>query len=145
MKKDFDRWNEKKKSVEVRHEVVDFASREIWWCVIGMNIGSEQHSQSEDFSRPVLIINRFTPDMFWGVPLTTKVYDAPYRFRFVVDGTENDALLLQMRAFDRKRLVRKICFMKKNEFRDMIRTIHAMIPNATDSAYAESSEAEATV
>ena len=64
----FNAWNEKKKILAADERLAEFHERQVWWCSIGINIGSEQHSQSEDFSRPILVIKKFTRDIFWGVP-----------------------------------------------------------------------------
>jgi len=114
--KDFDRWNTKKKGLDLASLLVDFHEREIWWCSIGVNVGSEQHSQTDDFSRPVIIVKKFTRDVFWGIPLTTRLKDANFRFRVKIDDMENDALILQMRVYDRRRLVRKIGMMRLKDF-----------------------------
>ena len=72
MQKDFDKWNGKKKQLDANTDnLTDFHEREIWWCSIGVNVGFEQHSQTSDFSRPVVIVKKFTRDMFLGIPLTT--------------------------------------------------------------------------
>jgi mRNA interferase MazF len=117
MDKDFNRWNIKKQSLDAAVDGAHCHEREIWWCSIGVNVGSEQHSQTEDFSRPIIVVRRFTRDIFWGVPLTTKIKDGiPFRFRVTVEGVKNDALILQMRAYDRKRLVRQLSTLPKETF-----------------------------
>lgn len=127
MDKNFDGWNEKKKYIDKSKSLADFHEREIWWCSIGINIGSEQHSQTNDFSRPVLVIKKFTRDVFWGVPLTTKTKDINFRLRFNLEGTENDLLILQMRVYDRKRLIRKIGVMPKDDFSKLINVIKNLL------------------
>ena len=123
----------------------DFHEREIWWCSIGVNVGSEQHSQTDDFSRPVIIIRRFTRDIFLGIPLTTKVREhLSFRVRIVAGDHENDALLLQMRTYDRRRLVRKIGTISVQEFATLTNAVINAI-KTTDPAFAGSSEAEANV
>ena len=116
MDKNFDGWNERKKSIDRSNSLADFHEREIWWCSIGINVGSEQHSQTNDFSRPILVVKKFTRDVFWGIPLTTKTKDLDFRVRFNLGGVENDLLILQMRVYDRKRLIRKIGTMPKDDF-----------------------------
>lgn len=145
MEKDFDRWNSNKKRIDAGLNKVDYHEREIWWCSIGVNVGSEQLSQTGDFSRPVVIIRRFTRDIFWGIPLTTKIKERiPFRIRIMVEDIENDALVLQMRAYDRKRLVRKIGVLPKETFAVLVETITDAV-KTTDPAFAGSSEAEANV
>src|SRR3989344_1513914 len=124
MKKDFDGWNAGKKMLDAHAGGTDCHEREIWWCSIGVNIGSEQHSQTDDFSRPVVVIRRFTRDIFWGVPLTTKIKEhIPFRIMFMMGDQANDALILQMRAYDRRRLVRKIGMVSEEIFETIITAI----------------------
>jgi hypothetical protein len=42
MQKDFDKWNETKKKIHDRINTPFFNEREVWWCVLGRNIGVEQ-------------------------------------------------------------------------------------------------------
>jgi len=143
--KDFDRWNGKKKMLDTGITNADCHEREIWWCSIGVNVGSEQLSQTEDFSRPVVVVRRFTRDIFWGVPLTTKIKEhIPFRVKFMIGEQANDALLLQMRAYDRRRLVRKIGVVSEEKFATLTKAIVEAV-KTTDPACAGSSEAEANV
>lgn len=123
MKKDFDRWNGFKKSLEENKKSVDFLERDIWWCSVGVNVGREQQSQTENFSRPVIIIKRFTPDIFLAVPLTTQMRENKFRIPLKIGGVENDALILHMRSYDRKRLVRKVCMLQEREFKKVLNVI----------------------
>ena len=127
MKKKFDEWNKRKKSMDSNKSLADFHEREIWWCSIGVNVGSEQHSMTEDFSRPVLVMRKFTRDIFWGIPLTTKVKNMDFRIRFNLGGINNDLLILQMRNYDRKRLIRKIGVMPKPDFDKLISAIKNLL------------------
>jgi mRNA interferase MazF len=119
MEKDFDRWNKQKKYLDTVRPRVDFHEREIWWCSIGVNVGSEQHSQTGDFSRPILIFRKWSGQIFWGIPLTTKIKDINFRYRFLFHSIYNDILITQMRALDVRRLIRKIGVMPENEFEEL--------------------------
>ncbi len=57
--KDFDVWNEIKKQVE-SHPRFEFNEGELWWCDIGLNIGSEQDGPSPLFERLVLVGKKFS-------------------------------------------------------------------------------------
>jgi mRNA interferase MazF len=127
MYKNFDEWNSRKKLIDLNSESPDFHEREMWWCAIGVNVGSEQHSQTKDFSRPVVIVKKFTRDICLTLPLTTKIKkDESFRVRFNVYGVENDALILQMRVLDRKRLIRKIDVVSKKDFARIIKAIREL-------------------
>lgn len=127
MDKKFDEWNTRKKLIDGSEALADFHEREIWWCSIGVNVGSEQNSQASDFSRPILIVKKFTRDVFWGVPITTKVKNLNFRIRFNLNGVENDLLLLQMRIYDRKRLIRKISIISKDDFMKITGAIKGLL------------------
>lgn len=127
-KKDFDGWNDEKKKLDATPQAIFCHKREIWWCTLGVNIGFEQHSMSDDFSRPIVVIRCFTADMFWGVPLTTKVRDdVPFRVRIKVNDEQNDAMILQMRSYDRKRLRRKLGVVSKSDFKKITDLIKKVI------------------
>jgi mRNA interferase MazF len=115
--KDYKRWFVFKKRIDQEESSVVFQPRDVWWCSIGVNVGREQQSQTDDFSRPVIVVRRFTPDIFWGIPLTSKVKDEKFRYRFVFNGLESDALIFHMRSYDRKRLVRKIGVVSEGHFK----------------------------
>lgn len=127
MKKDFDEWNKEKKKLDGHNHNIEFHEREIWWCSIGINIGSEQHSQTSDFSRPVLVIKKFTRGIFWGIPLTKKIKKADFRMHLNVGEIQNDLLVLQMRSYDRKRLIRKIVTVPKEDFINVTNFIKDLI------------------
>ena len=127
MDKKFDEWNIRKKLIDTSEALADFHEREIWWCSIGVNVGSEQNSQASDFSRPVLVVKKFTRDVFWGIPITTKVKNLNFRIRFQLNGIENDLLVLQLRIYDRKRLIRKIGIISKDDFTRIIGAIKGLL------------------
>jgi hypothetical protein len=81
MRKDFDRWNKLKKQVHKRDDSVRFHEREIWWCAVGVNIGSEQDGVTERFERPVVVVKNFNGRVLWAVPLT-RTYRTPSPYYF---------------------------------------------------------------
>jgi mRNA interferase MazF len=73
MHKDFDSWNLLKKKIQIKNSVPSFKSKEIWWCNLGINIGSEQDGKGLLFSRPVLVIKKISRQLFVGIPLSSKI------------------------------------------------------------------------
>ena len=59
--KNFDKWNSIKKALDSKDDRKIFypKPREVWVCAIGKNIGVEQNGAGNNFSRPVLIVNKF--------------------------------------------------------------------------------------
>ncbi len=72
MRKDFDKWNSKKKNIDVGRSAHFCHEREIWWCSLGVNVGYEQNGTGRNFDRPVLVVRGFNENVFLAVALTGK-------------------------------------------------------------------------
>jgi len=116
MKKDFDTWNVVKKKTNVEHPRL-YTVREIWWCRLGVNVGTEQDGGDRLFIRPVVILRAFGPDTLMIVPLTTSERLHPLRIPVgVIQGEKASALLSQLRVVDTRRLIEKVGFLDKEIF-----------------------------
>lgn len=116
MKKDFDRWNQEKKKAHGEKPRL-YTVREIWWCRLGVNIGTEQDGSGALFLRPAIILRGFGPDACLVAPLTTSSREHPLRVSAgVIDGLQARANLSQLRVVDTRRLVEKIGFLEKGIF-----------------------------
>lgn len=119
MQKDFDTWNEKKKIVDAESPRL-YTVREIWWCRLGVNVGTEQDGKGEWYTRPCVILRGFGSDACLIIPLTTSVRKHPLRVPVgLVDGEEARANLSQIRVVDTRRLVEKIGFLEKKVFLEL--------------------------
>lgn len=117
MIKDFDLWNEQKKSIHADAENRLYQTRELWWCALGTNIGFEQDGSGDEYRRPVIILKGLSKHTCFIIPLTTAVNDHPLRPSVgLIAGREARALLSQMRVVDSKRLVRKIGYLDRDIF-----------------------------
>lgn len=114
--KNYDAWNSVKKELDSLDNKVFFKEREIFWMSIGENIGFEQNGKGEIFSRPVLIVKKFSKNIFYGIPLSTKIKDGTFFYAFEFQGKMSNALLVQGRLFDSKRLENKMGMIEKDEF-----------------------------
>ena len=112
----YDDWNKVKKNIAKSEEKVFFKERDIFWISIGENVGFEQNGKGDVFSRPVLIVRKFSKSIFFGVPLSTKIKEGSFFFEFDLDNNKSNALLVQGRIFDVKRLENKIGMINKNDF-----------------------------
>ncbi|OGM96169.1 MAG: hypothetical protein A3B86_02535 [Candidatus Yanofskybacteria bacterium RIFCSPHIGHO2_02_FULL_38_22b] len=119
MNKDFDRWNKVKKETNIEEPRL-YTVREIWWCRLGANVGSEQDGSERLFLRPVVIARAFGPDICLILPLTASEQKHPLRISVGdVQGRQATALLSQMRIIDTRRLVEKVGFMDKQAFTEL--------------------------
>lgn len=123
MQKEFDKWNESKKNIHRRGEQKLFLPREIWWCVFGVNIGREQDGGKNNFERPIIIVNKLSPDTLIAVPLSTKKRMIRFQATVIFGDLINYALLDQVRVIDSKRLLRKIGMVNNLEFKEIKRKL----------------------
>jgi mRNA interferase MazF len=113
--KDFDGWNIIKKNIDRKELDIDFYyyQREVWWCSLGLNIGTEINGKSDKFERPILIIKKFNKNQFLGLPLTTKnkigIYYKILNY-ITVDNVNRVGFLnlSQLKVISSKRLIRKL-------------------------------------
>ena len=113
MEKKFDSWNELKKKINSRNPIY-VSERDIWFCSVGLNIGSEQSGKHELFERPVLVIKKVTSNTFIGVPLTSNKKKGSWYVE--IESTDSSAIISQVKLFDTRRLARKINVIPIEEF-----------------------------
>ncbi len=128
--KDFNRWNELKKTIDEKDSLPDNFPKEgeVWMSSVGVNIGYEQNGSEDNFSRPMLIIKKFNNHMFWAIPLSTKQKDFDFYFNFTgPNGQKVSAILAQMKLVSVKRLKRDIYIMPKELFEEIKEKLKSFI------------------
>ena len=80
--KEFDNWNEVKKSTNIDKVIRNFKEREIFYMKMGQNVGFEQNGKGENFVRPVIILKKFNKEMFFGVPLSSQYKEGKFYYNF---------------------------------------------------------------
>ena len=103
--KDFDGWNKKKKEFHNKDGSPFSHEKEIWWCGMGVNIGSEQDGKGEDYARPVLVYKKVYRNLFLGIPITKVLKLDDKHLPFYFDYDLHTFLIFQIRLFDSKRLI----------------------------------------
>ena len=116
MSKDFNQWHNLKQNLHNSRKVVVFKERDIIWASIGINIGYEQDGKGEISSRPLLILKKYNRNLFFGIPLSTKIKEGSFFFEFILNDKPSSALLVQGRTYDAKRLENKIGMISKKDF-----------------------------
>ncbi len=106
--KEFEKWNRVKQSLEAEDRSITFNEKEIWWCSVGVNLGSEHDGKGESFIRPVYILRKINSRVFLGIPITSKLIHDYAHVAFYVNYDFSTAVVSQMRTFDKKRLLKKI-------------------------------------
>lgn len=130
MKKDFQKWHNKKSDIDQIDKRPFFHEGEIWWSAIGLNVGFEQDGGGDDFLRPVVIFKKFNNEIFWAIPLTHT--DKKTKYYFQIPSTENGeistAILSQIRLIDARRLSHKLGNVSKNDFALLKKKFKALLP-----------------
>ncbi len=81
----------------------------MWWCNLGLNIGFEQDGKGEKFARPVLVLRKFSHQVFWGIPLTKSKKSGKYYVPLLIGSIDiGFAIISQLRLIDAKRLYQKL-------------------------------------
>ena len=125
--KNFDNWNTKKQILDIKDVELYYHPREVWWCYVGVNIGTEQNGSEKKFLRPVVIIRGFGPDSCLIIPLTTSTREHSLRVDVgVVDGKQARANLSQIKVVDTNRLLEKICFVEKGKYKVLRKAIRSL-------------------
>ncbi len=115
--KQYDAWNEVKKVTNLNEKNIYFKERDIFWIKLGENIGYEQNGKGDKFQRPVIVVKKYTSDMFLGVPLSTTLREGTFFFQFsFIENEISTALLVQNRLFSSKRFIKKIGKIKEDDF-----------------------------
>ena len=83
--------------------------------------------KSEVYTRPVLIIRKFSRFTFLGVPLTSKRKEREYYYPLHFKDKNVSALLDQIRTLDAKRLLNRISYLTDNQFGEIKSAIRDII------------------
>ena len=127
MGKDFNEWNSLKQNLHNSNKKVIFKQRDIFWSSIGINIGFEQDGKGKIFSRPILVVKKFNNHIFYGIPLSTKIKQGSFFFEFTLNAKQSNALLVQGRIYDAKRLENKIGMISKDDFNDLKNSLKELL------------------
>lgn len=92
---------------------------EIRWCKFGVNVGNEALGKGRGFKRPVLVLKKFSSDVFLAAPLTTRIHEGTWYYSISYQGSPKCIILNQARALDRKRLEEKIVEINSQELRSV--------------------------
>jgi len=124
--KNFDDWNKEKKLVNASKKEVFAHPREVWWCSLGINIGSELDGKNDNFERPVIIVRVYNKETMLVLPTTSKSKTDKFHLPIEIDVQNPDTKekfkrmvyvkLTQARVISNKRLLRKVDVISESEF-----------------------------
>lgn len=116
-------WLQQKILLDERpHPTFYFYEREIWWASLGKNIGHEIDGKNKEFSRPVLVLKRYSSTMALVLPLTTQLKpDKQFQFQIIVNNELMAILLEQPKTISSKRFSKKITKIDLQIFVNILR------------------------
>jgi len=131
MKKDFSVWNTVQKLAHERTDLdtLFFREKEVWWCMLGANMGFEMDGKGSCTQRPVLIIRKLNRYDAIAIPLTRKhAKNRKYSVYFKsFDGIKRLALISQIRRIDARRLIKKMFTLDDNNYLAIKKAVTEMI------------------
>ena len=117
MNKDFEGWNTQKQITDQNYRNKFYHEREIWWCLLGINIGYEHDGDNIEYQRPILILKGLSHSTCLVVPLTSSTNKHLFRIPVgIINNKESNIVISQLRVIDTKRLVERICLLDKEKF-----------------------------
>lgn len=126
--KKFQEWMGLKSELDLRIQKIPHVNEgEVWWTSVGENIGYEINGKSTLFTRPVLILKKFSREFYLVIPLTTQMRTGTWYVNFKLDQKEQIACLHQMRAIDYRRLSTKIGQVKKEDYQIIKKSLKDLI------------------
>jgi len=115
IQKDFWGWHKEKEGAHNMRQRPFFRERDVWWGLLGVNIGFEQDG-GKKFLRPILVIKKFSGGVCWCVPLTKKRKTGKYYTDIVLLGIPRTVVLSQLKLIDSKRLHHKLGVVSDEDF-----------------------------
>ena len=109
----FDEWNELKKNLNNKNNKAYAHPREVWWCSIGNNVGTEANGKNSNFERPILVVKVYSSDSMLVLPITSKNKNDKFHKGIEIRNVDGEikkvyVKLTQLRVISAKRLSRKV-------------------------------------
>ena len=127
MFKDFWKWHKKKEQINNIAEAPLFHEREIWFCHLGNNVGTEEDGSGKDFLRPILILRKYNKDALTVVPLTRRRKDTEHYYSFETSDGKSTAILSQTRLVDARRLSYLVSTINKEDFQALKEKLRVLL------------------
>ena len=127
--KDFDTWNEVKKTINSEERKINIRAGEIRWVAFGVNIGSEIDGKGVSFTRPALVVNISGSHIALVIPMSTKLKEAAgyvpleWKGKMVALCIHQTKVVSQKRIFSR---LGRVSDTKLQEFKDHIKKFFSL-------------------
>ena len=118
-------WIKIKEKIHTEKFPPTFEEREIWWAILGENIGHEENGRGDDFIRPFVVIRKFNKELLFGIPCSSIMKENKYYFKIVVQAGnfKTSAMLSQARTISSKRLLKVVDKIGEESFGELKRAL----------------------
>jgi len=128
LEEDYNNWNKLKQNINKKNKIIYFREGQIWYINMWINIWYEEDWKKENYSRPVLILKKFSKDTFLWVSTTSiskkwKFYYNIWKIKWI----ENFLILSQIRLYSSKRLLSHIWWISIEESKIIKKKISKLI------------------
>ena len=119
--KKFLEWTKIKEKIHTEKLSPTFEEREIWWVILGENIGHEENGRGNYFVRPFVVIRKFNKELLFGIPCSSVTKENKYYFKIVVQAGnfKTSAMLSQARTISSKRLLKVVDKIGEESFGEL--------------------------
>ena len=124
--KRFPEWLHLKENLHLTNKIPQFSEGQIWRAAIGENIGVEINGKHSDFSRPIVILKKYSSLCFLGVPLTSRYHEGSWYTEFEFRKKKQYAVLVQARTFSAARLYNRMGKVSVGDFKKIKTGFHAL-------------------
>ncbi|MBS9775305.1 nucleotide pyrophosphohydrolase [Candidatus Gracilibacteria bacterium] len=127
-KEKFESWNILKQNINTENTIPFFREGQVWYISMGKNISFEQDGKGKSFQRPILVLKKFSKDIFLGIPTTTKQKTGKFYFDIGNIGKHKNSLILsQIKLYSSKRLLSHIGGINKIMLTEIKQKINELI------------------
>lgn len=128
LEKDMELWHDMKLKLSKNNKVLFFREWQIWFISMWLNVWFEENWKNYNFSRPVLILKKFSKYVFLWIPTTTSKKEWKfYEYLWEINQKQNYLLLSQIRLYSTKRLLSHIWWVSKNKLLEIKQKIKKLI------------------
>ena len=118
--KNYIKWMGVKRKIHNNGIVRTIREGEIWWAAVGENVGVEIDGKNEKYSRPILILRKFSNLFFLATPLTSRPHKGTWYQEFIFQNRFENAVLVQTKPMDVKRLYQKMGEVSKGDYKKIL-------------------------
>lgn len=118
---EFDAWNTQKKRLHTSEPQILFKEGDVWWCSLGVNVGSETLGKGQAFTRPVIVLKKLSQEACVIVPVTSQPPRAigTWFHQMHFAGRDQFAMMHQLRMVSVKRFTYRMLELPEPDFAEL--------------------------